>query len=61
MNVNLTCPFCGELCNMKKDEYVRCKGKPGRQYFHADCFFADQKKNLEARRAAENERVHRSI
>ena len=44
MNVNLTCPFCGELCNMKKDEYVRRRGKPGRQYFHADCFFADQKK-----------------
>lgn len=57
MNVNLTCPICGKLCNMKKDEYIRRKGKPGRQYFHRDCYDLEQKKIREAREKANNGNV----
>lgn len=57
MNVNLTCPFCGQLCNMKKDEYVKPRGpRSARQYFHADCFPKNQKDNLQKIRRAEDEK-----
>ena len=56
MNVNLTCPFCGQLCNMKKDEYVKPRGtRSARQYFHADCFLKDQKDNLQKIRRVDHE------
>lgn len=56
MNVNNICPYCGKLCNMKKDEYIKPK-RSARQYFHLECGQEWDRQNKEKIRRAEDEHI----